>query len=348
MSVAVARRPDQSAELPAATLRLVRFTVGGGVFALPLDRVPEVVRLSNIVAQPARGWVGMWLRDRQSAPVADLAFVLGLATAGDSAARAILLSAQTGAIAYGLAVDDVPVAITVARDELQSLPASVCPPGQTVLAASVVREAEVLLVLDADALIARLAPGVVRGDNDGVTELRPLAHQGMDTARLAPSPDARRTPGPPRQDARVILLAPVEPADGGAVFQPAVPITWVREVRASELVRTLPEAPAAVLGLLAWRGYGLPVLDLSWRLTGIPGRGVHEPGARLLIVGPPAGEPLGALLVSGVRGLASLAPSAPGQPTLALPETLDAGLLSAWTSRNGEPLALLAPGALFI
>ena len=348
MSVAVARRLDQPAELPAATLRLVRFTAGGGAFALPLDRVPEVVRLSNIVAQPARGWVGLWLRERQPVPVADLAFVLGLAATGDSAARAILLSTPIGAIAYGLTVDDVPVAITVARDELQPLPASVYPAGQTVLAASIVHEAEVLLVLDADALIARLAAGVVRGADDRVTALRPLTRRSMDTARPVTAPGARRTPAPPTQDERVILLAPVEPADGGAGFQPAVPITWVHEVRASESVRTLPEAPAAVLGLLAWRGYGLPVLDLSWRLTGIPGRGVHEPGARLLIVGPPGGAPFGVFLVSGVRGLASLAPSDPGQPTPALPETLDAGLLAAWTSRDGEPLALLAPGALFV
>ncbi|MGN6754908.1 MAG: chemotaxis protein CheW [Thermomicrobiales bacterium] len=348
MSVAVARRSDQSAEIPANTLRLVRFMAGGGAFALPLDRVPEVVQLDKSAARPARGWASMWPRDRQPMPVADLAFVLGLTTARDSAARAVLLNDRSGAVAYGLAVDDVPVAITVAPDELQALPASVCPPGQTVLAASVVREADVLLVLDADALIARLAPSVVRGADGRVTELRPLVRRSMDTARLAPAPGAGRAPGPPRQDERVILLAPVEPADGSAGFQPAVPIAWVREVRASEPAHTLPESPPALLGLLAWRGYCLPVLDLAWRLTGIPSQGVGEPGARLLIVGPPAGDPLGVLLVSGVRGLVNLAPPAPGQPALSLPEPLDDGLLTAWTAaRDGTSLALLAPAALF-
>jgi chemotaxis signal transduction protein len=109
-------------------------------------------------------------------------------------------------------------------------------------------------------------------------------------------------------------------------------------------VRPLPHAPAGLSGLIAWRGHCLPVIDLSQRLTGIPS--TASSSQRLLIVGPQSGAALGGMIVPGVRGLATIAGSPETQPP-ALPDTIDPGLLRAWTRHGEDPVAILDPATLF-
>ena len=109
-------------------------------------------------------------------------------------------------------------------------------------------------------------------------------------------------------------------------------------------VRPLPHAPAGLSGVIAWRGRCLPVIDLIQRLTGIPSTG--SASQRLLIVGPQSGAALGGLIVPGVRGLATIAGSPETKPP-ALPDTIDPGLLQAWTRHGDDPVAILDPATLF-
>ena len=97
-------------------------------------------------------------------------------------------------------------------------------------------------------------------------------------------------------------------------------------------------------GLLTRQGRALPVIDLTWSLTGIPGD-ERAPRQRLLIVGRPGEAPLGALLVSGVRGLRALAVAPVAEVTA--PTLPDPGALRAWAREGDATVAILEPDALF-
>lgn len=346
----VATRPpaSRSAEQFAAASavdRLVRCVLGDETFALPLEQVAEVVALGG--APAPRGWVGTLVRGERLVPIGDLAFLLGLpaAPAGGDERRAIVLRGAPDRTILGVAVDAVPTVIDAAGIDLQPLPAVARRAATGLIRGSVVLGERVLLVLDVETIRERLGVGLVRGDDGRITELRALPRRvASDQGWAAVARDAPPI-GPLADELQALVITPVEMADGGGSFAPALPLGSVQEVRPFAVPRHLPHAPSAVIGLIERRGRALPVLDLARRLTGIPGA-EHDPRRRLLIIGEPGAEPLGALLVPGVRGLRTLARGVAAPSPV--PETIDPTLLRAWTGDSDESVAVLDPVGLFV
>jgi chemotaxis signal transduction protein len=331
-----------------ATGRLVRCQVGGSPFVFPLERVAEVVALGAATTAAPRGWIGTLVRNERPVPIGDLAFLLGLTPAISNRRdiRAVILRGAAGAL-FGVTVESVPKVVDAEGARPEPVPLIARRVAAGLVQGSFVQHDELLLVLDADAIIERLGAGITRLSDGRITELRALPRRvNGDTGRFVASDRPRPQPGPPPRDFQTLLVARLETADGGSGFIPAVPMTWVQEVRAWQRPRVLPHASASLIGLIAWRGRALPVVDLTQRLTGIPADEGAEGKRRLLIVGPQGGLPLGALLIPGVRGLQTLMADTQGTP-LALPDTLDPALLSAWTRHGEDGVAVLDPAAFF-
>ena len=348
-TIATAARP-----VPVGVVggRLVRFLAGGQPFAFPLDRVAEVVGLGSDTATAPRGWIGTLVRNQLPVPIGDLAFLLGV-TVQAAARRDMRVVILRGAAAdvlpgvplYGVTVETVPAVLTLGAERPEPLPAFARRDTSSLVLSSLIRGDELLLILDPDAINARLAVGVVRASDGRVSELRALPRRpGGDTNRIALAAARAVAPAPLRRDTPALLLGAIETADGGRGVVPAVPMAWVQEVRAMQALRPIPHAPMGLAGVIAWRGRCLPVIDLTQRLTGIPN--VEGTGKRLLIVGPQHGAALGGIVVPGVRGLATLVASST-TTALPLPDTLDLALLTAWTRHGDDAVALLDPPACF-
>jgi chemotaxis signal transduction protein len=342
----LAFRPTEQFAAVSGVDRLVRCVLGAETFALPLEQVAEVVALGIAPAPAPRGWVGTLVRGDRPVPIGDLAFLLGLpaAPAGRHERRAILLRGAPDQTILGVTVDAVPTVIDAAGIGLQPLPPVARRTATGLIRGSVVLGGSVLLVLDAETIRERLGVGLVRGDAGQITELRALPRRvASDQGWAAVERDAPPI-GPLADDLQALVIAPVETADGGDGFAPALAMGWVQEVRPFSPPRRLPHAPSAVVGLIERRGRALPVLDLVRRLTGIPGA-EHDPRRRLLIIGEPGAEPLGALLVPGVRGLRTLARGVASPSPV--PETIDPALVWAWAGDSDESVAVLDPAGLF-
>lgn len=351
-TIAAARSTRSVPSRPVGGGRLVRFLADGQPFAFPLDRVAEVVGLGSATATAPRGWIGTLVRNQLPVPIGDLAFLLGLTAqaAARRDMRVVILrgsaaDASPGVPLYGVTVETVPAVLTLGAEQPEPLPAFARRGTASLVQASLIRGDELLFILDPDAINARLAVGVVRAGDGRVSELRTLPRRpGGETSRLALSVTRSVAPDPLRRDTPALLLGAIEAADGGRGLIPAVPMAWVQEVRAMQPLRPIPHAPMGLAGVIAWRGRCLPVIDLTQRLTGIPN--VEGSGKRLLIVGPQDGAALGGVVVPGVRGLATLAASPTAAP-FPLPDTLDLGLLSAWTRHGDDAVALLDLAACF-
>lgn len=350
----LARRPAAQGALPAqpgeAPERLMRFTVGGFPYALPLERAAEVLAIGSVMATAPRGWIGTLVRNERPVPIGDLAFLLGVAPviASRRDIRAIIIRDWVeGAMQtrFGVTVEHVPEVVVSLGERIEALPALARRNPHILASGSVILGDELVVLLDADLVIARLDAGVVRAADGRITELRALPRRQGETVRLTMPPGGVRTATALQQETPALLLPGVEAADGGGGFIPALPMAWVREVRPAQAPRPLPQAPAALQGLIVWRGRSLPVIDLVQRLTGIPSGPASVTGRRLVIVGLQGDDPLGAIIVPGVRGLATLGP-APARGD-APPELLDPALLHAWTWRGDELVALLDPPACF-
>ncbi len=332
--------------------RLVRFHIGGQPYALPLDRVAEVVALGSATATAPRGWVGTLARNGRPVPIGDLTYLLGVT--GPAVARrdlrAVILRGPSeggipGAPLYGVTVETVPAVIDIGTARPEALPPFAQRNASAVVRASLIREDEMLLILDPDVIGERLAVGVARGADGRVSELRALPRRpNGEATRMAPAAGRSVAPDPPRRDTPVLLLGSVETADGGGGILPAMPMGWVQEVRSMQPLRPIPHAPVGLSGAIAWRGSFLPVIDLTQRLTGIPS--TEAASQRMLIVGPQGGAALGGMIVPGVRGLATIA-ALPASAPPALPDTIDPGLLQAWTRHGDDPVAILDPTTLF-
>lgn len=340
------RRAPLSATAVSRVGRLVRCQVGGSQFALPLEQVAEVVALGSATATAPRGWIGTLVRNERPVPIGDLAFLLGLPPVSTSRhdARAVILRGGADDLLFGVTVETVPTVSASGDIALQPLPLLAQSTATGLVQGSIVLGEELLFILDADTIRARLAAGITRADDGRITELRSLPRRGGAPDR-SPVEQARQRPQVLAAESQVLLLTSMETADGGSGFVPALPMTWVHEVRAYVAPRPLPHAPAALAGLMIWRERALPVIDLTQRLIGIPSIAHDDGRRRLLIVGPQGAAPLGALIVPGVSGLQTIHTGGQGEQTL--PETLDPDLFSAWTQHGADFVAVLDPAACF-
>ena len=327
--------------------RFVRCVVGGMPFALPLARVAEVVAIGTATATAPRGWIGTLARNERPVPVGDLAFLLGFpgAAIDRREPRALILRAPDADTRYGVTIEAVPQVFDAGLTHAMPLPTVVLS-AQGLVSGSLVHDDEILLVLDADTIIDRLVAGITHGPDGRITELRALLRRGGErSAAFQARADA--TTAPPLADEQAaLLLGSLEAADGSGALCPALPMRWVQEVAPWRAARPIPHAPAAISGMIVWRGQALPVLDLAQRLTGLPSDAGAEARRRLLIVGPQGEAPRGALSVTTVRGLGTLQPT-PDRAHDSVPNLPDPALLAAWAWYEGEAIGLLDPEAFF-
>lgn len=340
--MSAATRPAGPDTAGRAATRLMRFTVGGATCAFPLDRVGEVVSLSHLPARTPRGWVGALRRDRELVPVADLAFLLGF-PAAPGAVRAILFRPGRGGreagLRYGVTTDDVPTVALAGPVAPAPLPTAAGPAARALVAGVLVDGAGLTLVLNAAAVVAALQPGLGRDASGAVKELRELPPAPTFLADAAPRGSSLAgTDAALAWPLPTLALAPPGPTTAIGAAVPVVPLAWVREVLAAPPCHALPQAPRGVAGLVAWRGQSLLVRDLRE-----PGAGAPTGADRLLIVGPPDGDALGALLAPGVHGLLTLAAPAPPPAT----PWRQGVPVAAWARQGGRAVAVLDVAALF-
>ncbi len=338
--------PASDARPAVAAGRFVRCIVGGMPFALPLARVAEVVAIGTATATAPRGWIGTLARNERPVPIGDLAFLLGFphAPLNRREVRALILRASGTDARYGVTIEAVPQVFDAGETRAEPLP-SVAMSAHGLVARTLIRDGELLLVLDADAVIGRLVMGITRGPDGRITELRALLRRGGERSEAFQA-RAGNPPAPLHDEQAAILLGPLEAADGSGTVVPALPLRWIQEVSPWQAARPIPHAPEAVSGMIVWRDHALPVLDLAQRLTGLPSDAGAETRRRLLIVGPQGGAPRGALLVSAVRGLRTLQP-ATAEAQDSTPNLPDSSVIAAWARHEGEAVALLDPAALF-
>ena len=339
--------PTIDVQPAVAAGRFVRCIVGGVPFALPLARVAEVVAIGTATATAPRGWIGTLARNERPVPIGDLTFLLDFphAPLNRREVRALILRAHDADTRYGVTIEAVPQVFDTGAARAVPLPA-VATTAHGLVTGSLVHDDELLLVLDTDAIIARLVSGITRGPDGRITELRALLRRGGERSTVFQAREGVPPALPLHDDQAALVLGPLEAADGSGTLLPALPMRWVQEVSPWQAARPIPHAPDAVGGLIIWRGQALPVLDLAQRLTGLPSDAGTETRRRLLIVGPQGGAPRGALAVTAVRGLRTLRPMT-DQRDGSIPNLPDPALIAAWAWQEGDAIGLLDPAALF-
>jgi chemotaxis signal transduction protein len=298
-------------------VELVRLSIGGTGFALPLAAVAAVLEPPAMIASEAAAhgpWVGQIPSRLGSIPVASGHDLFG-GRADSAVAGKIVVIRRS--IPFALHVDEVLGSASVDNGAIFALPPT-CGATDRLLtrAAGWMSDDQIDLLIDEWALEAELMGGW-SVDLDQTREpaaRHDLAAGGMDDA----GDDWNRW---------------VEVELSSATPPLALPANYVRHIADHRVPASLPRANRAVLGLLAWQRHPIPLVDLA-RVLGL-GR-TSSPGMAI-VVGPPmspeaAAPPFVALSVSRVRGLILTTASASGNlltsdgrtlPTIDLPRLVD-------------------------
>ncbi|WP_244561077.1 chemotaxis protein CheW [Azospirillum oryzae] len=285
---------------------LLVFEVAGQEFALPVDRVREVLPAPREVARMARAKAHllgvMAVRDRLL-PLVGLRALFGLDGTGGQAAgrRVVVVRPGAGQAPVGVLVDEV-------REILRLDPAQIDP-----VPPLLAREPE---FEDLD--------GIARADG-GRRLVSVLSAQRLFRHGAALADKAGVEAGAKRDGAKGDGMEPAMPADGGegkigvgerfVVFRLAgaeygLPVAAVREVlRRPDGITPLPNAPDFVAGVLTLRGEVLPLIDQRRLLNlpaadsaGKPAAGIER--GRVVVVGRDG--LLVGLLVDGLSGLVTV------------------------------------------
>lgn len=225
------------AAAPAA--RLLRLRHGGTPWVVAEDSVVEVVGTERLQRNPrptAESPYGWLLGDRDEVPV----FLPPESGAGARTVGAVVVLQPAGGRRCGLGVDAVEGVRKAPISRLRLLPAP----------ALSCRWAFPRVVLWDDGLALEIAA-------EAVPRLEPPARAAVPPAAGVPRLDV--PPLPASSSARLLVFAPA--GAGGLRF--ALAAAQVIEVLPAAPPRPIPGAPAALLGLCAWRGEPLPVLDLA-------------------------------------------------------------------------------------
>jgi chemotaxis signal transduction protein len=252
------RQPDLALPELAAppAVRLLRLRHGGLPWAVAGDSVCEVVGTERLQRNPrptAASPYGWLLGEREEIPV----FLPAERGAAGGAAAAVVVLQPAGGPRCGLGVEAVDEMRREPVARLRLLP----------VAAAGRRWAFPRVVFWDDGLALEIAP-------EAVPHLAATAAPGAALPAATAAPPAA---GQPRLDAALPpasssagssgLFVFALPAGGALGF--ALPAVQVVEVLAAVVPRPVPGAPETLLGLLAWRGEALPVIDLA-REVGLP------------------------------------------------------------------------------
>ncbi|CAO3427142.1 chemotaxis protein CheW [Azospirillum doebereinerae] len=268
--------------------RLVVFEVAGQDFALPVERVREILPAPDGVTRMAKAKAHllgvMPLRDRLL-PLVGLRALFGLgeggAGVGPGAGRRVVVVQTDGADAsVGVVVDEVRDILRIARSLIDPVPPLLAREPEFEDLDGIARAdggRRLVSVLSAARMFRH---GVSLG---GEAEVETMNRVGADT-------------GGAMERFVVYRLA-------GAEY--GLPVAAVQEVlRRPDTTTPLPNAPDFVTGVLTLRGAVLPLIDLR-RLLRLPagGEGGGEGGDRGRVVVVAQGEARVGLLVDGLSGL---------------------------------------------
>lgn len=272
-------RVEAVGETQAERVALVSFTAAGRYYALPLERVAEVLALPpDVVPVPRAGNAALGVAALRGGvlPLLSLPALLGLA-APASGTDARVVVARLGGAETGLVVDALGPILRLAPDAIDPVPSALSRGGTTAVDAICrVDEAGALVsVLSADRLL------------EGTTV-------SASSARSYDTKSANgQTPGATEQ----VVVFDVAGESYG------VPVGAVREVlRVPETMTRLPRSPDLVVGAIDVRGTILAVIDQRRRF-GLP-PGEANPRRRIVVL--EAGGATAGLLVDGVTRMLRL------------------------------------------
>ncbi len=251
------------AAAPAA--RLLRLRHGGTPWAVAEDSVVEVVGTERLQRNPrltAGSPFGWLLGDHEEIPV----FLPPASGVGARTVGAVVVLQPSGGPRCGLGVDAVEGVRKAPISRLRLLPAP----------ALSCRWAFPRVVLWDDGVALEIAPEAVphlaalgtiatSASFSPTAPIAPSARGGEAPAARVAVPSAagvsRLDVQPPPASSSGGLLVFALAGAGGLRF--ALPAAQVVEVLSAAAPRPIPGAPEALLGLCAWRGEPLPVLDLA-------------------------------------------------------------------------------------
>ncbi len=261
----------------APAVRLLRLRYGGLPWAVAGDAVCEVLGTETLQRNPrpaAGSPYGWLLGEREEIPVY-LPAECGPGNPGTpenaSAAAVVVLQPARGP-RCGLGVEAVDEVRQEAISRLRLLPAP----------AASRRWAFPRVVLWEDGLALEIAPAAVPhlAASAGPAGATAAAREAAQNAAALCAGEAQFDVGlwlqPAPSSAGLFVFA----LPGGGAVDFALPAAQVVEVLSAVAPRPVPGAPAPLLGLLAWRGEALPVVDLALAI-GLAPAPAPPPGGRL-------------------------------------------------------------------
>lgn len=275
-------RPSREEFLGAAEaerVALISFTAGGRSYALPLERVAEVLALPpDVVPVPGAQTAALGIMALRGGvlPLLSLSVLLGLA-APPPGAEARIVVARMGGTEIGLVVDALGPILRLAPDAVDPVPAALGRGGTTPIDAicRIDQAGTLISVLSADRLI------------EGTTL----------TASPARSSNARTENAGAAAVTEQFVVFDVAGESYG------VSVRSVREVlRVPEVMTRLPRSSDLVVGAIDVRGTVLAVVDQRRRF-GLP-PGEASPQRRIVVL--EAGANVAGLLVDGVSRMLRL------------------------------------------
>lgn len=274
-------------------MRFVTFQAADEVFALPMQRVLEIIRVPEAVEVPLTppALLGLANLRGRALPVLDLRRLLGLPHRDPDDGTRVLVTDCGEPL--GLLVDRV-LRVRVVESGCIDTEAGVGSGVATDCLEGVIQD---------EAGLAQL----LRLDSLVVASMPPAGHRAPSLLAAAPGTPARGSGGG-RAEAEPEQLVAFE-VDGQEYAFPLLDVAEI--VRPPEHVAKVPRAPAHVLGLVDLRGDLLPLVSLRG-LFGLPAAGPDE-RSRILVVQLPgratARHRVG-LLVDDVREVLPLPPGA--------------------------------------
>lgn len=272
-------RDEVAGAADAERVALVSFTAAGRSYALPLERVAEVLALPpDVVPVPLAGTAALGvvaLRGRVL-PLLNLPALLGLA-APLPGAEARIVVARLGGTETGLVVDALGPILRLAPDAIDPVPSALSRGGATAVDA-------ICRVDAAGTLVSVLSPD------------RLLEGTSVTTSTVR-SDNAKTLDVMARDATEQVVVFDV----GGESY--GVAVGAVREVlRVPETMARLPRSPDLIVGAIDVRGTVLAVVDQRRRFGLPPG----QAGPRRRIVVLEAGGNVAGLLVDGVSRMLRL------------------------------------------
>ena len=245
--------PAMNAALPAADtarrVSLLSFDLDAQEYALPLDRVREIIQLPEHVAEMARSETAIvgvvTLRDRLL-PLVSLRALLGLPPRGDALARGKVVVLPMGRGAVGVVTDRTREILHVDTEAIDPAPA---------LLTRGEGDAEITSICRLDRgrrLVALLSPDRL---------FRPDVVRRILSEQVGESDAASAQDGEVMAEEQFIVFRLGDQEYG-------LPIAAIDEIaRLPDRLARLPKAPAFVDGVMNLRGAVIPVIDLRRRFN---------------------------------------------------------------------------------